>query len=416
MRIFAWSRREFLAALAAPAGVRREEFAASPGKGTAVMARAWYTRARALSLVSLEERWSRSDTVDVAYRRHSDDNGRTWSAPETRVTGEKRAGGMLRRHFRGGWADPRRDVFIEFWMEGVLASDDPLEGLRQWTIYYSISRDGGRSATAARPLLHAGHEYDERHPLPGIWKGKNSVMLGDHASTPLLLNDGTLALPVEITPLGADGKLLNPGGGYTWGESALLLGRWKGGDLVWRMSSRVPGDPAQTTRGMLEPTLAELPGNRMLMVLRGSNDRKPELPGYRWACWSRDGGRNWSAVEPWLDTGGEPLYSPSSCSQLLPHSSGRLFWLGNLCALNPRGNLPRYPFVLGEVDLASGRLRRASVRTVDTRQAGDAENLMLSNFFAREDRESREVCVHLTRLFPHREGWEGNAYLYRVPV
>jgi hypothetical protein len=379
------------------------------------MARAWYTRARGLALMSIEERWSRSDTVDLAYVRRSSDNGRTWSPPSPRPTGEKSPNGVLRRHFRGGWVDPRLDRFVEFWMEGLLASDDPLEGLRQWTIYYSISAAGG-PPSPPRPLVHQGREFDEFHPLPGIWKGRNSVMLGDHASAPLQLKDGALLLPVEITPLGPDGKLLNPGGGYTWGESCVLIGRWRGAELVWKMSSLVKGDPARTTRGMLEPTLAELPGGRLLMVLRGSNDRQPALPASKWAAWSRDGGATWSAPEPWLCTGGRPFFSPSACSQLLAHSSGRLFWLGNAADDNPRGNLPRYPFVLAEVDLNTGRLIRSSLRTIDTRQPGDAENLMLSNFYAREDRSSREICLHLTRLFPHPGGWEGDAFLYRVAV
>lgn len=30
-------------------------------------------------------------------------------------------------------------------MEGILPSDDPLEGLRNWNIYYRRSRDGGLS-------------------------------------------------------------------------------------------------------------------------------------------------------------------------------------------------------------------------------------------------------------------------------
>jgi len=241
-------------------------------------------------------------------------------------------------------------------------------------------------------------------------------MLGDHASTPFWRKDGTLLLPVEITALGPDGKLFNPGGGYTWGESCVLLGRWKGSDLEWAMSSVVKGDPARTTRGMLEPTIAELEDGRLMMVLRGSNDRKHELPGTKWVAYSRDGGGTWSGAEPWRLAGGEPFHSPSSCSQLLRHSSGRLFWLGNWCAENPKGNLPRYPFVMAEVDRKSGLVIGGTKRVVDDREPEDNERLMLSNFCAREDRETNEIVLHMTRLFPLSDGWLGDAFLYRVSV
>ena len=61
--------------------VTREVFVKSPGKGTAVMAFAYYTRPKGLEMMSIEQRWSRSDTIDVAYFRRSRDYGQTWSAP-----------------------------------------------------------------------------------------------------------------------------------------------------------------------------------------------------------------------------------------------------------------------------------------------------------------------------------------------
>ena len=72
------------------------------------------------------------------------------------------------------------------------------------------------------------------------------------------------------------------------------------------------------------------------MVLRGSNDRRPELPSWRWIAFSSDGGRRWTPPEPWTYDQGEAFFSPSACSQLLRHSSGRLFWLGNINGESPR--------------------------------------------------------------------------------
>jgi hypothetical protein len=97
-----------------------------------------------------------------------------------------------------------------------------------------------------------------------------------------------------------------------------------------------------------------------------------------------------------------------------------LFWVGNITPTNPNGNRPRYPLVVGEVDQTSGRLRRTTVRAIDDRRADDTEMLMLSNFWAREDRVTGEIVVHLTRLFAQSEAaaldWTADAWLYRVPV
>ncbi|HUS07977.1 MAG TPA: sialidase family protein, partial [Bryobacteraceae bacterium] len=239
---------------------------------------------------------------------------------------------------------------------------------------------------------------------------------GERTCIPISSRDGNILLPVQITPLGPDGKLYNPRGAYTYTEAAVLHGRWQGDGLRWEMSDLIRGDPARSTRGMDEPTIAFLHERRLLMVLRGSNDRQPELPSYRWFSLSSDGGRRWEAPKPWTYQDGEPFFSPSACSQLVRHSSGRLFWLGNITPGNPRGNRPRYPFVMGEVDGRTGLLLRRSVRVIDTLRPGEDPILSLSNFYAREDRISRDIVVHMTRLFARPAAWSGNAYLYRVNV
>ena len=151
------------------------------------------------------------------------------------------------------------------------------------------------------------------------------------------------------------------------------------------------------------------------MILRGSNDRKTALPSWRWMSTSRDAMR-WSEPEPWTYANGDPFFSPSACSQLLHHSSGRLYWIGNITPENPKGNRPRFPLVIGEVDLVSGLLRKETIRVVDTKGEKEHDALSLSNFYAREDRATREIVIHMTRLFALADGWEGGAYAYRVRV
>src|SRR5258707_8053943 len=147
------TRRSFLAApaayLQARERVSRELFVRSPAKGVAVMADAYYTETAGGAMVSIEHRFSRSDTVDAAYYRYSKDNGRTWSPPVQKNTGEKRPEGMLRRHPRSCIVDPTTGHFIEFWIEGILPTDNPLEGMQQWNIFYRL--DG-----AVHQLVHEG--------------------------------------------------------------------------------------------------------------------------------------------------------------------------------------------------------------------------------------------------------------------
>ncbi len=396
-------------------GIWRELFLRSPGKGTAVMAYAFYTQPRGGRMISVETRWSRSDTIDIAYMRHSANNGRSWSEPVARATAEKRPEGMLRRHLRAGFVDPGTGRYLEFWQEGVLPSDDPLEGMRVWSLKYRVSKDG-RIFGNPLTVIHEGGEYSAAHPLPGVYTGRNCAMLGDQTSKPVAGPDGSILLPVQLSVLGADGKLANPGGGYTYTNAAMLRGRWKGDELVWRMSDQIRIDPAASTRGAVEPTIERLDDGRILMVLRASNDKRPELPSYRWVSESGDGGMKWSPPRPWTYDNGERFYSPSACSQLLKHSSGKLFWLGNITPANPAGNRPRYPFVIGEVDRRNGLLRKESVRVVDDREEGEDKILTLSNFYAREDRETRQIALHMTRLFAHPNAWEGDAMLYRIAV
>ena len=117
--------------------VTRQIFLPSPKPGTGVLAASYYTRATGGEMLSLHQLISRSDTIDVAYVRYSSDNGRTWSPPEERAMRETHPNGTLRRHPRGGYVDPATGRYVTLWVEGVLPTDQPLEGMKAWQIHYS---------------------------------------------------------------------------------------------------------------------------------------------------------------------------------------------------------------------------------------------------------------------------------------
>ncbi len=412
---------------ASPRLVGKEVFWPRPRDGARLVAVAFYTRASGLELACDAMEEIESDKSNRAWRRYSSDNGRTWSEPQPVESFRRTDQGTIRRSDLPGFVDPENGVLITLINHGVLPTDNPLEGMKHWTLRYAISRDGGRTTAFEGPIVVKGEPFSPQHPMPGVWLGKNAAMIGDSTCVPIRLRSGDILVPIQITPVGPDGQYYNPGGGYTYHDAFVLIGRWNArGRLDWELSEGVRGDPARSTRGLIEPTLAELPDGRVLMVMRGSNDSKPDLRGYRWYSLSSDDGRTWSKAEPWRFAGGEPFFSPSSCSQLIRHSSGRLYWIGNLCDKNPRGNGPRYPLVIGEVDQTSALLKRDTLCVIEDRRPGEPEWFAASNFYAREDRETHEILIHCTPLgkdiLPtatqptRRFEWTADAYLYRVRV
>jgi hypothetical protein len=372
-------------------------FIPSPKEGTTVTGGTFYSKPTGTDLVNVYSYSSRSDIMDTEYRRISKDNGQTWTEPieiDARIEKEDE---VLQRHIRGGICDPRNEKFFLFRNEARLPNGLVSEYLRYNTIYYSISDDGGKSFYIDKKLVQDEDEYDENHPLPGVYWSRNSYMLGDKTCLPIITSAGSILLPCQISPIGPSGVYENPGGGYTYGNTGIIEGKWKGDDISWSLKNVIEGDPDCSTRGLLEPTLAELSPGRFLIVMRGSNDSRPDLKGYRWFSISEDGGESWSTAAPWRYTSGEGFFSPSSCSQLLSHSSGKLFWLGNINDANPRGNLPRYPFYIGEVERKSGFLIRDTLFKMDDRKSDDPEFLTISNFSAREDRETGHIIVTLPR-------------------
>jgi hypothetical protein len=282
---------------------------------------------------------------------------------------------------------------------------EPPVAQETYYLRYRVSADGGQSWQFDEPIVQGGN-FAARHPFDGIWVGKNAIYLGDLGCLPIVTRAGSVLVPAQITPLGPDGKLWNPGGGWTYTDVLVLIGTWTNGNrLSWRASQRVVGDPKRTTRGVIEPTLAEFKDGSILMVMRGSNggkaDPRHELPSYKWFAVSQDGGESWSTPAPWTFEDGQVFFSPSAMSALFRHSSGRCFWAGNLSVTNCQGNLPRWPLVVGEVHPDSLKLIRSSVLTVDTHRPEDENRgrLDLSHLTLLEDRATKQIILAYPRSY-----------------
>jgi hypothetical protein len=425
--------------------------AVKPGANT--YGDSYYTRPTGIEKMCRRYVETKNDLLDSFEFGFSSDNGRNWSALQERKVFEPLpGGGAVRRHILPGFLDPVNGRMLTMLNEGVFPNDDALkDGMTNTYLRYRVSLDGGRTNAVDEMVVQNG--FTAEQPMRGVTVGRNAVMLGDTGSETTRTGSGRLLVPVQVCPIGENGKYFNPGGGYTYHEAAVLIGRWedevvvaavpggspaqdsqaerprtgatttrplahaRGCRITWELSPYITNDPQKSTRGAVEPTIAQFPDGRVLMVLRGSNDVKPHLPGYRWFTVSHDEGDTWEDVRPWTYTDGGPFFSPSSMSQLLRHSNGATYWLGNLTPEYPKGNGPPYPLVIARVNPDSLMLERDSVFVVDTRREGEHPGMTLSNFHAHEDRVTGEIVLHLSRWRTRGpEDWTADALQYRIAV
>jgi hypothetical protein len=282
--------------------------------------------------------------------------------------------------------------------------EEPKETGTDSYIRYRVSLDGGKTFLCDEPIIQEG-PYDFKHPLEGLYLGKNAIFLGDMGCRPIRTKQGNVLVPTQMTILNAEGSLETFGSGWDYYHCLMLVGTWKDDHrLSWKVSEPIAADPDRTVRGLYEPTLAEMPDGRILCVMRGSNglkkDPNHELPSRKWFAVSTDGGFHWTKPEPWKYSNGKDFFSPSSMSQIIPHSSGRYFWIGNISPVNCADNAPRWPIVMGEIDASSMMLIEESVIVIDTRGQDDPEGLQLSNFHAFEDRETGDIVLPMQRWKP----------------
>jgi len=342
----------------------------------------------------------------VGNTRWSPDNGKTWQAISPHKQFDSGLTKGFRRHLYPPYLDTRTDRMLTMALALDVANLDPKikeppVGSNEYYLRYRVSLDGGKTFLFDEPVVQKGDEYNPRHPIAGVFLGKNGYYLGDLGCQPITIKTGQILVPVQVPKIDDQGKLTLPGGGFTYQDTRVLIGTWTADNhLEWNVSELVEGDPKINSRGVFEPTLIEMPDSRLLMVMRGSNggkiDKEGKWPAHKWFSVSTDGGVHWTKPEPWGYSNGEKFHSPSSMSQLLKHSSGRVFWVGNLTPTNPKANLPRWPLVIGEVDPVTLQLIKPSVLTIDTVREGE-KTINLSHFFVREDRATHDLICPLRR-------------------
>ena len=361
-----------------------------------------------------EERHStmaKSDWSEEPRRRRSEDNGRTWSDFEPLPQYNTERDGV-RLHWAGGPGsyDPASKVTVSIWLR-----QPHFNGRYHNHCFARVSRD--RGLTWGEPTLlryEEGDDFDADDPLKDSFLRHNQAYPGQDI---LFHSNGTLIHAVAHANAPNDPD--NDKRAWRLG-SLCFVGKWDpdAQDYRWTAGKRVEISPEVSSRGLMEPSLAELKDGRVLVIWRGSNAHldPTKAPGRKWYSVSSDGGMTLSEPQELKYDDGSRFYSPSSIHRLIRHSvSGKLYWIGNTCAGRTSGNSPRYPLVIAEVDEAIPALKRKTVTLIDDRQEGESAALQLSNFSLLENRETHVLELYLTRLGADPEDfWGADAYKYTL--
>jgi hypothetical protein len=172
---------------------------------------------------------------------------------------------------------------------------------------------------------------------------------------------------------------------------------------------------------LTELDISELTNGKLLLIMRGSNAGLDlaRSPGRKWFSVSADGGLTWDSVRDMRYDNGEQFYSSATISKTIRSSkTGKLYWVGNITNEPPKGNSPRYPLQIVEIDEQGPYFRKEGITVIDDRDPNhDSEFLQLSNFSLLEDRETKNLEIYLTRLGENGGGadiWTANSYKYTL--
>lgn len=280
---------------------------------------------------------------------------------------------------------------------------DTKSGSSQYKVWYRTSSDNGNHFSPLKQVVTRGGSC--LNPIKGVEIGRNGFNVD--ATRPIIrASNGEIMVPIGLIPWDEEKQkiFLPEPGAYLFQDAGVLIGRWfpDGSDVAWEFGDWVRIDHHKSTRGLSEPTVVQINDQgRFAMVCRGSNLARLELPCYAWVSFSDDFCRTWSDPVPFTYSNGESFFVTTAHSSLFrSRVNGKVYWIGNLTKTNPQASFPRYPLVIGEVNLSQFGLIRKSVVEIDTRHSLDGELLQLSNFRILENKKNAEIIIVLTR----REG------------
>lgn len=346
-----------------------------------------------------------SDGYDDYSVSLSTDNGKTWSPEEVRWKSRTVPEGRIRYAEPAALFDPEKEKLIVV-IDKTLYPNDKLNVDAEYTLEVETYDPKTRQWSGRRELK-----------FPGLRSPAMSF------SFPIKTSRGRLLFPGMRKTIDTTGKAIHFQ--KTWApvdEVVTLIGEYGSGDeILWRLSKPLNIAPEVSSRGLDENTLIELADGRIAAVCRGDNSAFPDRRGYKWLSFSIDEGSTWSSPEPLPATGGDPIESGANGSALFRSiKNGKLYWMGNLApgGERARGNWPRSPLVIAEVQEKPFALKRETIFKVDERSGTDSPKVQLSNFRFYQDRATGDLVIFLTRYGERSEkDWMlADYYRYRVQM
>jgi len=397
--------------------MRVEKYFPGPRRGAAALIATRYVgpNLRRIENLSYE---AENDFHHGIQERSSDDDGKTWSAWQTLHSQWPTQRDCTKEEHNFATAyDPASGKEVRMVLqriiigEGGRAVDRLFGGAKVFFdhMLWQTSDDGARTWSPQTLIKYEpGPDYDPNDWGPGNYLGKNEMYGGYNL---LATRAGTLVYPVSLfVPYCDDAfeQTLEHFGIFgRIGGMMIVVGKWNAAAKTyeWQASNKLNLPRRVSSRGLMEPAVAELKSGRLLISVRGSNMGMDPVkqPSRNWMTTSDDGGLTWSPITDLRFDTGEQFYSPSAFARMLRHSqTGKLYWFGNITPEPPLGNGPRYPLVVAEVDEDKIALKKNTLSVIDTRDPEhDSVNVQFSNFSLLENRTTHELEIYLTRYGVH---------------
>jgi hypothetical protein len=345
-----------------------------------------------------------SDGYDDYAIQLSADNGRTWSKPEIRWKSSAVPEGRMRYAEPAAYFDPEKQKLIVL-IDHTLHPKDKLNVDTDYGLELNIYDPSQSKWTERKQLQFPG----QRTPAMSF-------------SFPIKTASGRLLFPGMRKSIDSAGKAIHYQN--TWApvdEIVTVIGEWRGDSPAFHLGQALRIEPERSSRGIDENAITVLKDGRIAAVCRGDNSAFPEKPGYKWLTISTNEAESWSAPVPFPATEAAPIESGANGSAFFRSvKNARLYWIGNLALRGerPKGNWPRSPLCIVEVQESPFALKRESIFAVDERTFNDSPRVQMSNFRFYEDRETGDLVIFLTRYAEQseKEWMLADYYRYRVEM
>lgn len=384
----------------------------------------WYADDKSLKLYEARTLTGESDFFNGRWIRESEDNGRTWSeyrdayAEAFQTVNETdeifnvqfeptlydpASGNVVTCGLQRYFIDGHIQAYTNMWGSGKADFRDHC---------YLVYRKPDGTLKKQFIAYEDGEDFEPENPRNPGYLDHNLAFFGNiHFAS-----NGDLLFPIGANVraccriLGLSVDEVFPSCPQLMAGVILVRAHWEAEKEEYTLTYSKPVviNDLQSSRGVCEPCVCELPGGRILMVFRGSNGvypawnsrMDPYTPGFKWFLWSEDGGKTFTPAMPWHFDSREVVYSSATISDFYRSpKTEKTYWIGNITdPTKTNGNYPRYPLVICEVDGTYGCLKKDTLTVIDTRLEGESELVQLSNFTLFENRETGNLEVRLSKF------------------